>query len=207
MPTVVNQISGNGQNANYTGSLTTFTEGSDVLVYDIYSAQGNNVRTIKYENSKWVDANPNDWPVLYDSTFTNVITETAVDPQYIYYSWYGTNDTLTNPYYPIAGSGGSGGGTSTEGSSYSATLEVNSNGWLEYTIPTTSSAGTYYLLKTSDGGSSWAQHGQTITHGVLETQGSFVFDQTLIWIIRSPTEDELARWSPSTNKKVFCNFW
>ena len=104
----------------------------------------------------------------------------------------------------------SGGGTSTEGTSYSATLEVNSSGWLEYTIPTTSSSGTYYLLKSSDGGVTWTQHGQSITHGVLETQGSFVFDQTLIWIIRSPTEDELDRWSPpstSSSKKVFCNFW
>lgn len=104
----------------------------------------------------------------------------------------------------------SGGGTSTEGFSYSATLEVNSNGWLEYTIPTTSSAGTYYILKSSNGGVSWTQHGLSINHGniplITETQGSFVFDQTLIWIIRSPNEDELDRWRPTT-KKVNCNFW
>lgn len=101
----------------------------------------------------------------------------------------------------------SGGGTSTEGSSYSATLEVNSSGGLVYTIPTSSSAGTYYLLKSSDGGVTWTQHGQNITHqGTSYTQDTIAsFDQSLIWIIRSPTEDELDRWR--SQKKVFCNFW
>jgi len=126
--------------------------------------------------------------------------------------WHGSDVrvTFTHPSWLNSSNSGSGGGTSTEGSSYSATLEVNSNGWLVYTIPTSSSAGTYYLLKSSDGGVTWTQHGQSITHaGTFYTQDSFAFDSSLIWIIRSPTEDELDRWSASdpVQKKVFCNFW
>ena len=114
MPAVVNTITGNGQDAHYTGSLSTFTEGSDVLEYDVYAAQGSTTRTIKYENSKWVDSNLSDQPVLYDSTFTNIITETATNPQYIYYKWYGTNDTFTNPYYSTGGGGGSSSSTTSK---------------------------------------------------------------------------------------------
>jgi len=175
----------------------------------IYSRDGNAPHAIEYDGTNWIDHSSADWPTHFGTSSTDGTAVTPVGTDTDLYLWNGSTFVckLVNPD-PETSGGGSGGGTSNEGFSYSATLEVNSNGWLEYTIPTTSSSGTYYLLKSSDGGVTWTQHGENITHGVLETQGSFAFDQTLIWIIRSPTEDELARWSPpSSQTKVFCNFW
>lgn len=99
----------------------------------------------------------------------------------------------------------SGGGTGTEGFSYSGTLTVNGND-LEYDIPASSSSGSYYLLS---GVNNTFSNELTITVGSNGASGSAPnFDQTKTWILRSPTEDELDRWSPpSTRKKVFCNFW
>lgn len=98
-----------------------------------------------------------------------------------------------------------GGGTSTEGSSYSGTLTQNGT-TLEYDIASSSSSGSYYLLSGDNGSFSLEL---TITVGSNGASGSAPnFDQTKIWILRSPTEYELDRWSPpSLRKKVFCNFW
>lgn len=99
----------------------------------------------------------------------------------------------------------SGGGTGTEGFSYSGTLTVNGND-LEYDIPASSSSGSYYLLS---GVNNTFSNELTISVGSNGASGSAPnFDQTKTWMLRSPTEDELARWTPpSTTKKVFCNFW
>jgi len=193
---------------NVSGSGFTGT-----YLYTRDNASGGNVlaKSFKFDNGQWLDVG-GDEPTHFGlsvSDSTSITPTSTHEDLYVYNSGV-LLAHLKNDGYDSSGSGGGsgGGGTNTEGSSYSATLEVNSSGWLEYTIPTTSSSGTYYLLKSSDGGQTFTQHGQSIMHGVLETQGSFVFDQTLIWIVRSPTEDELARWAPpSTTKKVFCNFW
>lgn len=97
-----------------------------------------------------------------------------------------------------------GGGTGTEGSSYSGTLTVNGND-LEWVIPASSSSGSYYLLS---GVNNTFSLELTITVGSSGATGSAPnFDQTKIWILRSPTEDELYRISPKTQKKVHSNFW
>jgi len=114
--------------------------------------------------------------------------------------------TVTSSMLWTASSGsGSGSGTGVEGSSYSGTLTVNGND-LEYEIPSSSSSGSYYLLS---GVNNTFSSELTIAVGSNGATGSAPnFDQTKTWILRSPTEYELARWSPpSTNKKVFCNFW
>jgi len=146
------------------------------------------------------------WPSSVSSSDGDIVAADGTAVTGFTHSWGHTSLGTGSVTITLDSSGtGGGGGMVTQSLSYSATLGVNSSGWLEYTIPTTSGSGSYYLLKSSDG-ITWTQHGQTITHGVLETQGSFVFDQTLVWIIRSPLEDELARWTPIL-KKVFCNFW
>tara|TARA_B100001142_G_C14331599_1_gene654339 strand:+ start:2176 stop:2817 length:642 start_codon:yes stop_codon:yes gene_type:complete len=100
---------------------------------------------------------------------------------------------------------GSGGGTSTEGSSYSGTLTVNGTS-LEYEIPGTSSSGTYELK--ADGTTQLS-----IVHGSTASTGSAPnFDQTKIWTLISPIGDELDEIDltgsgGSLTKKVFCNFW
>jgi hypothetical protein len=100
---------------------------------------------------------------------------------------------------------GGGGGTSTEGSSYSGTLTVNGTS-LEYEIPATSSSGTYELK--ADGTTQ-----SSIVHGSTASTGSAPnFDQTKIWILISPAGDELDEidltgTGGTLTKKVFCNFW
>jgi len=95
----------------------------------------------------------------------------------------------------------SGGGTSSEGFSYSGTLTVNGT-TLEYAIPSTASSGTYMLMSSAS-----ATPQLNIVHGTGPSTGNAPnFDQTKIWTLLSPTEDELARIN-LTNKKVFCNFW
>lgn len=106
--------------------------------------------------------------------------------------------TFTHPYT-------SGGGTGTEGSSYSGTLTVNGTS-LEYEIPATSSSGTYELK--ADGITQLP-----IVHGSTASTGSAPnFDQTKIWTLISPMGDELDEIDltgsgGSLTKKVFCNFW
>lgn len=97
----------------------------------------------------------------------------------------------------------SGGGTGSEGSSYSGTLTVNGTN-LEYEIPSSSSAGTYMLMSSASSTPQlYITHGSTLSSGYAPN-----FDQTKIWTLLSPTEDELDRISPpSIDKKVFCNFW
>jgi len=88
-------------------------------------------------------------------------------------------------------------------SSYSGTLTVDGIN-LDYEIPATSSAGTYMLMSSASATPHLnIVHGSTLSSGVVPN-----FDQTKIWTLLSPTEDELDRISPpQTRKKVSCNFW
>jgi len=97
----------------------------------------------------------------------------------------------------------SGNGTNTEGSSYSGTLTQNGT-TLEYDIPSSSSSGSYYLLSGVNGTFTLELTISVASNGASGSAPNF--DQTKIWILRSPTEDELDRWSP-LSKKVCCNFW
>lgn len=203
MTTVINSIAvGSSESANYTGSLTTFTEGTDVLTYDVYSAQGNGLRTIKYENSRWVDANTSDQPILMDSTFTTVITSTVLNPQYVYMTWYGSNKTMINPYY------NSGGGPPVT-LSYQGTLTVNGAN-LDYDIPNAATTGNYHILsKVLPGGMFFTEI--PIAHTAYNggSSGSAInYDATKQWILRAPdgTVLDSAGATPG-NKKVFRNFW
>ena len=91
--------------------------------------------------------------------------------------------------------------TGTEGFSYSGTLTVNGT-TLEYAIPSTASSGTYMLMSSAS-----ATPQLSIVHGTGSSTGSAPnFDQTKIWTLLSPTEDELARID-LRRRKVCCNFW
>lgn len=103
---------------------------------------------------------------------------------------------------PVLGSSGSS-GPGTLSVSYSGSLTVNGTS-LEYEIPSTASSGTYMLMSSI---SSTPQ--LNIVHGSTESTGSAPnFDQTKIWTLLSPLEEELARIDlTSSKRKVSCNFW
>jgi hypothetical protein len=88
---------GSGLNAG-----ASFTHGTHNLVYDLYTGSGNTIRRLKFENRRWVDHNTGDQPVMYDGNgwaASNIITQTAQNPQTVYIKWYTTTGSFTNPYY------------------------------------------------------------------------------------------------------------
>jgi len=145
--------------------------------------------TIDFQSNKYVcaDAGFNAPHRLYvgdGSAPSSVPTTTTVDlintTDYLYIFQSSTDSTK----YSILDLNGPGGGTSTEGSSYSGTLTVNGTS-LEYEIPATSSSGTYELK--ADGTTQLS-----IVHGSTASTGSAPnFDQTKIWTLISPMGDEL----------------
>ncbi len=87
----------NGSSASAGDSFTQ----SDVLVYDFYTGSGNQIRTLRFTNLKWIDHNTSDQPVLYDgpADVSNIILQTEQNSQTIYLKWYTTIGDFTNPYY------------------------------------------------------------------------------------------------------------
>ena len=104
-------VTKNGQSASAGDS---FTHGSDYLIYDFYTGTGNQVRTLRFADRKWVDENTGDQPVLYDGDPTNansnVITQTAQNPQSFWLKWYqysgSVSNSGTNGYYDSSWSPG-----------------------------------------------------------------------------------------------------
>ena len=101
------------KNGSSASNGDSFTHGTDVLVYDLYTGSGNQTRTLRFENRKWIDHNTSDEPVMYDGNgwaASNVITETSQNPQTLYIKWYSTTGSFPNPYYDSSWSSGGGGG-------------------------------------------------------------------------------------------------
>ena len=115
--------------------------------------------------------------------------------------------TFDCPYFGKTYS--SGGGTSSEGLSYSGTLTVNGSN-LDYEVPSSSTAGTYQILsKYLPGGNFLLDIPITHVEGTASTGSAVNFDSSKQWILRSPLGDVLdsAGASPASSLKVFCNFW
>lgn len=106
-------------------------------------------------------------------------------------------------------SSGGGGGTGSEGLSYSGDLLfVPSVPDLVYTIPQSSAAGSYTIYSYDAGTSNLEE---TITHtttGSVGTIGSVSnFDSSNTHKLFSPLGELLDTYSPGGVKKVHCNFW
>jgi len=103
----------------------------------------------------------------------------------------------------------SGSNTGTEGLNYTGTLTVNGLN-LDYAIPSTASTGTYPILsKVLPGGLFFTEISISHTENTASTGSAVNFDSSKQWILRSPLGNLLdsAGATPSSNKKVFCNFW
>jgi len=199
--TVITSTGGHAPSLNYTGSLSVFT--TEALVYDVYTSNTAPNRTLTYQNGVWSDSGT-DAPVLKDSN-GNTITQTPSNPQSFVIDWYGQDSTVVNPYY----TSGSGGGTSTEGLSYSGSLiYAPSVPDLVYTIPQTSAAGDYTVYSYDAGTSNLEL---TRTHTTVGPYGSVGavpnFDPSNTHKLFSPLGGLLDTYSPGGVKKVHCNFW
>ena len=106
-------------------------------------------------------------------------------------------------------SGGGGGGTSTEGFSYSGSLLfVPSVPDLVYTIPQSSSAGTYTIYSYDAGTPTLELTRNHTTQSIYGSLGPVPnFDPSNTHKLLSPMGDVLDTYSPAGVKKVHCNFW
>lgn len=218
MPAVVSSIActpaSSGVTVIYTGSLTTFTQGTDSLPYDTAGSAGtlDGLRTLKYENYKWVDTNSGNQPVLVDSSGTG-ISETGTNPQTVYVTWYGSNVSFANPYYSSGGVS-----TNSEGSSNpSGSFYFNSQSQLVFVVNSTSPSSdgniVYKIFRRTV--NQVMGHAYTVTHSNgSPTEFSIGLDLSLYdrWELRVESSTALVDSATmsvysTAPKKVFCNFW
>jgi hypothetical protein len=166
-------------------------------IYDLYLISTNSRADSSGSHFIYVDTSTNVWYDLGNGTPTQVIQNN------LNIELYNNNGAdLKGVFVKPTTASWISSDTNNEGWSYEGTLTVVGTS-LHYSIPATSSSGTYELK--ADGTTQLS-----IVHGSTASTGSSPnFDQTKIWTLLSPYGDELdvINLTATAKKKVHCNFW
>lgn len=185
---------------DYTNGLVN-TGGNGTLASPYAWSAASTTSTGHFSLHYWRSGSTNNWGHVTRSDITTSISGTTVTVKLSNVDQFTFDETDAFV--------SSGGGTSTEGLSYSGELIfVPSVPSLAYTIPQSSATGTYTIY-SYDAGTASLQ--ETINHSTTSSVGSIGgvsnFDSGNTHKLLSPLGQVLDTYTPGGVKKVHCNFW